>query len=75
LPRKSFGPLNNANQLARVTGFLSRLPAHARVTTGGNRKGDIGFFFEPTVVADLRQGDEIVTRRGVRPGHHGSEGA
>ena len=58
---QEFGPLNNATQLARVTGFLSRLPAHARVTTGGNRKGDIGFFFEPTVVADLRQGDEIVT--------------
>jgi betaine-aldehyde dehydrogenase len=56
-----YGPLNNANQLAKVTGFIERLPAHARVTTGGERVGERGWFFAPTVVADLVQGDEIVT--------------
>lgn len=55
-----FGPLNNAGQLDRVAGFLDRLPAHARVVTGGNRIGDAGYFFEPTVVAGLRQQDELV---------------
>jgi len=55
-----FGPLNNANQLDRVSGFIQRLPDHARVLTGGKRQGDRGFFFEPSVVDDLRQSDEII---------------
>jgi len=55
-----FGPLNNANQLDRVSGFIQRLPDHARVLTGGRRTGDRGYFFEPSVVDDLRQDDEII---------------
>src|SRR3712207_1546967 len=43
-------PVNNADQLARVTGFLDRAPDHAEVTVGGHRQGDRGFFVEPTVV-------------------------
>lgn len=57
-----FGPVNNANQLAHVQGFLERVPGHASVTTGGNRIGDQGFFIEPTVVAGLQQGDEMSSR-------------
>ncbi|MGO9296745.1 MAG: gamma-aminobutyraldehyde dehydrogenase [Streptosporangiaceae bacterium] len=55
-----FGPLNNANQLDRVAGFISRLPDHARVVTGGRRTGERGYFFEPSVVEGLHQDDEIV---------------
>ncbi len=55
-----FGPLNNPNQLARVAGFVERTPDHARVVTGGSRLGDTGYFYEPTVVADLRQDDEMI---------------
>ncbi|HWB35348.1 MAG TPA: aminobutyraldehyde dehydrogenase, partial [Rugosimonospora sp.] len=55
-----YGPLNNANQLARVTGFVDRLPDHARVVTGGARVGGRGYFYSPTVVAGLQQRDEIV---------------
>jgi betaine-aldehyde dehydrogenase len=55
-----FGPLNNAGQLERVQGFIERLPAHASVRTGGHRVGETGYFFAPTVVADLRQDDEII---------------
>ena len=55
-----FGPLNNANQLDRVSGFIQRLPDHARVLTGGKRTGDRGYFFEASVVDDLRQDDEII---------------
>jgi betaine-aldehyde dehydrogenase len=53
-------PLNNADQLERVLGFLERVPAHASVVTGGHRQGDRGFFVEPTVVAGLEQDDELV---------------
>jgi betaine-aldehyde dehydrogenase len=55
-----FGPVNNSNQLARVSGFVDRLPDHAQVAAGGHRVGDRGFFFEPTVVAGMRQDDEAV---------------
>ncbi len=55
-----FGPLNNANQLDRVAGFISRLPDHAAVLTGGKQTGSRGYFFEASVVDGLRQTDEII---------------
>ncbi|HEX2356595.1 MAG TPA: gamma-aminobutyraldehyde dehydrogenase [Micromonosporaceae bacterium] len=55
-----YGPLNNANQLARVSGFVDRLPDHATVRTGGNRVGERGYFYSPTVVSGVRQQDEII---------------
>ncbi|MFF3066815.1 aminobutyraldehyde dehydrogenase [Kitasatospora sp. NPDC057936] len=62
-----YGPLNNADQLARVDGFVRRLPAHARVVTGGHRVGEAGYFYAPTVIADVRQDDEIVQREVFGP--------
>ena len=55
-----YGPLNNSDQLAKVEGFLERVPAHATVVTGGHRIGDKGYFFAPTIVDGLRQDDEMV---------------
>lgn len=57
-----FGPVNNSNQLAHVTGMLERLPQHANVATGGNRVSSLGdgFFLEPTVVDGLKQDDEAI---------------
>jgi betaine-aldehyde dehydrogenase len=55
-----FGPLNNVNQLARVGGILERLPDHAQVRAGGARQGDVGYFWQPTVVSDLEQHDEAI---------------
>jgi len=55
-----YGALNNANQLARVSGFVEKAPKHARVVTGGNKIGNNGYFFEPTVVADLKQNDDMI---------------
>ena len=58
------GPVNNVNQLAHVSGFLERLPKHARVAAGGSRITTLGggYYFEPTVVAGLRQDDEAIQR-------------
>ncbi|MEV6159192.1 gamma-aminobutyraldehyde dehydrogenase [Nonomuraea sp. NPDC052129] len=55
-----YGPLNNENQLARVQGFIERVPAHAKVLTGGHRVGEKGYFFAPTIVDGLKQDDEMV---------------
>jgi betaine-aldehyde dehydrogenase len=53
-------PVNNINQMERVLGFLARTPDHATVAAGGVRQGDRGFYVEPTVVAGLRQDDEMI---------------
>ena len=55
-----YGPLNNEGHLGKVSGFLDRVPKHAKVITGGSRIGSTGYFFEPTVVADLKQQDEMI---------------
>jgi betaine-aldehyde dehydrogenase len=60
VPDADFGPLNNADQLARVAGFIDRLPNHAQLRTGGSQIKGPGYFFEPSVVTDVRQDDEIV---------------
>ncbi|MFZ9482102.1 MAG: gamma-aminobutyraldehyde dehydrogenase [Ilumatobacteraceae bacterium] len=54
-----FGPVNNPNQLAHVSGMVERMPSHATIAAGGNKVAGNGFFFEPTVVAGLRQDDEM----------------
>ena len=56
-----YGPLNNAGQLERVEGFLSRAPDHAEVRVGGHRiDNGGGYFYEPTVVSGLHQTDEMI---------------
>ncbi|MCU1635971.1 MAG: gamma-aminobutyraldehyde dehydrogenase [Cryobacterium sp.] len=57
-----FGPVNNVNQLAQVTGFIDRLPDHAVLEAGGHRQGNTGYFHEATVVSGLRQTDDAVQR-------------
>jgi betaine-aldehyde dehydrogenase len=58
-PDVLFGPLNNPSQLERVSGMVARAPGHARVVAGGEAPGGAGFFYPPTVVAGLEQGDEL----------------
>ncbi|MBQ0865413.1 gamma-aminobutyraldehyde dehydrogenase [Streptomyces smyrnaeus] len=55
-----YGPLNNPTHLEKVEGFIDRLPAHAKVEAGGERVGDKGYFYAPTVVSGLKQDDEII---------------
>jgi betaine-aldehyde dehydrogenase len=55
-----YGPINNANQLGHVSGLVERAPDHARLLAGGHRQGSTGFFFEPTLIADLEPGDELL---------------
>jgi betaine-aldehyde dehydrogenase len=61
-PDTTLGPLNSARQRERVEGFLDRRPAHVEVATGGREPDRPGFFLEPTVVAGLRQDDEMIQR-------------
>jgi betaine-aldehyde dehydrogenase len=53
-------PVNNERQLGHVAGLVDRAPRHAKVITGGERAGDRGYFYMPTIVDDLHQDDELI---------------
>jgi betaine-aldehyde dehydrogenase len=57
-----FGPVNNVNQLAQVTGFIERLPDHASIAVGGKAIEGKGYFHEATVLTGLQQKDEHIQR-------------
>ena len=59
-PDAFFGPVNNASQFERVTGFLERLPDHAQLRQEGGRPDGAGYFVPATIVSGLKQDDEIV---------------
>ena len=54
------GPVNNAAQYARVNGFIERTPSHARIVAGASANTLGGYFIAPTVIADLKQSDELI---------------
>jgi betaine-aldehyde dehydrogenase len=55
-----YGSVNNAHQLARVKGLVERTPSHATVMAGGSVVDRAGYYFNPTVIAGLRQDDEMI---------------
>ena len=63
------GPLVSAEQRDRVAGFVARAKKqkHIEITAGGKAGTGGGFFFEPTVVANAKQSDEIVQREVFGP--------
>jgi len=55
-----YGPVNNANQLARLQGFVDRAPSHANIVAGGTKVDRAGYFWNPNVISDLKQDDEMI---------------
>jgi aminobutyraldehyde dehydrogenase len=62
-------PLISEKHRERVSGFVERASKlrHAEIATGGHAAGGKGYFFEPTVVAGVKQQDEIVRREVFGP--------
>lgn len=55
------GPLVSEEQLNRVCGYLeSGRSEGAKALAGGNRKGDKGYFVEPTVLVDTNEKMKVV---------------
>ena len=53
-PDVEMGPLANDRRLAALSGLVAdAVDKGAAVTTGGSRIGTAGYFFEPTVLADV----------------------
>ncbi|MGH2987174.1 MAG: gamma-aminobutyraldehyde dehydrogenase [Solirubrobacterales bacterium] len=56
----TLGPVISERQRDRVEGFIDGKPGHAEVVTGGKEPDLPGFYYEPTVVANLEQDDEMI---------------
>jgi betaine-aldehyde dehydrogenase len=63
----TYGALNNAGHLASVERMIAGLGDHATIETGGRRAARDGFYFEPTIVSGVRQGDAIVQQEVFGP--------
>ncbi|MEX0303728.1 MAG: aminobutyraldehyde dehydrogenase [Leisingera sp.] len=53
------GPVISAAQRDRVAGFVDRARGSAEVTTGGSAGDGAGFFYQPTVIANVSNDAEI----------------
>ncbi len=62
------GPLVSDNQRQSVAGFVDRAREKgATVVTGGEAMAGAGYFYKPTIIADVDQKDEIVQREVFGP--------
>ena len=62
------GPLVSESQLETVAGFVERAQQQgAKVLTGGEKLSRPGFYYKPTVVADVDQKSEIVQQEVFGP--------
>ena len=55
------GPLISEEQLRVVSGYVEAgLASGATALSGGHRRGEQGYFLEPTVFADVKQNMQVV---------------
>jgi betaine-aldehyde dehydrogenase len=66
-PEGYYGALIGAEQLERVAGLVDRRAPHAEVVAGGSPLARDGFYYPPTVVAGVRDGDELSTEEVFGP--------
>lgn len=67
-PGSQLGPVNNAAQLARVEGCVDQaVSAGARAVAGGHRLDRPGYFFAPTILADVPPDSPVVTEEQFGP--------
>jgi len=60
-PQTHMGPLVSEEQLNRVCGYLEAgFSEGAKALVGGHRKGDKGYFVEPTVLVNTREDMKVV---------------
>lgn len=67
-PDTQLGPIQNAMQLAKVEELAADARAEGgRFLCGGKRKAGPGYFYEPTIVADLSDGTRLVDEEPFGP--------
>ncbi|HEY0647214.1 aldehyde dehydrogenase family protein [Phenylobacterium sp.] len=61
------GPLQNKQQFEKVLGFIESARKDGKVIAGGGRKGDKGYFIQPTIVRDISDGAKLVDEEQFGP--------
>jgi succinate-semialdehyde dehydrogenase/glutarate-semialdehyde dehydrogenase len=64
----TMGPMANARRIDTMENFVNDAKARGgKIVTGGNRRGNQGYFFEPTVVTDVPDDSMIMTQEPFGP--------
>ncbi len=64
----TLGPLANPRRLDAMETFVNDAKARGgKIQTGGNRHGNQGFFFEPTVITDVPDDSKVMTEEPFGP--------
>jgi succinate-semialdehyde dehydrogenase/glutarate-semialdehyde dehydrogenase len=67
-PATTMGPLANARRLDAMEAIVNDSKARGgKVVTGGKRRGNQGYFFEPTVITDLPDDSKLMTQEPFGP--------
>ncbi|MHC2459859.1 succinate-semialdehyde dehydrogenase/glutarate-semialdehyde dehydrogenase [Rhizobium leguminosarum] len=67
-PTSQMGPLANARRMSVAGAMIADATSRgARIATGGNRIGNRGYFFEPTVLADVPLDADAMTVEPFNP--------
>jgi acyl-CoA reductase-like NAD-dependent aldehyde dehydrogenase len=61
------GPLQNKAQFEKVLGFIESARKDGKIIAGGGRKGDKGYFINPTIVRDIAEGSKLVDEEQFGP--------
>ncbi len=64
----TMGPLANARRIDAMESFVNDAKERGgKVVTGGNRHGNQGYFYEPTVITDLPDDSKLMTQEPFGP--------
>jgi succinate-semialdehyde dehydrogenase/glutarate-semialdehyde dehydrogenase len=64
----TMGPMANARRIEAMESFVRDAKDRGgKIVTGGNRRGNQGYFFEPTVITDVPDDSKIMTEEPFGP--------
>jgi len=64
----TMGPMANARRIDAMTNFIKNaVDSGAKLLTGGNRWGDVGYFWEPTILVDVPEESKIMKEETFGP--------
>ena len=63
----TIGPIQNKMQYEKVKGYLEDAKAHGTIIAGGSAREGKGYFIEPTIVRDVKDGHKIVDEEQFGP--------
>src|SRR6185369_17554007 len=64
----TMGPMANSRRIDAMDGFVADAKSRGgKIATGGARRGNQGYFYEPTVITDVPDDSKIMTQEPFGP--------